>query len=114
MNAHELADLYSYRVDWSEEDDSFVARVTEWPSLMAHGESRAEALNEIVNAVSFAIEDCQDNGDAFPPPFRTREFSGRFNVRLPQSLHRELVTRAAEEGVSLNQLVTTALAKSVA
>lgn len=114
MNIQDMADLYSYRVDWSAEDEAFVARVTEWPSLVAHGKSREAALKEIVKVVSFSIEDCQESDDEFPQPFGAREFSGRFNVRLPASLHRELVTRAAEEGVSLNQLVTTFLAKSTA
>ncbi|MCP3887532.1 MAG: toxin-antitoxin system HicB family antitoxin, partial [Desulfobulbaceae bacterium] len=37
-------------------------------------------------------------------------FSGRFNVRVPESLHRQLVMAAAEEGVSLNRLVSDRLA----
>ena len=31
-----------------------------------------------------------------------RKFSGRFNLRLPQELHRDLVAAAAAEGKSLN------------
>jgi predicted HicB family RNase H-like nuclease len=34
-------------------------------------------------------------------------------VRIPRSLHRDLVRRAAEEGVSLNQFATVALARAV-
>jgi antitoxin HicB len=40
-------------------------------------------------------------------------FSGKFIVRIPRSLHRDLVRRAAEEGVSLNQFATVALARAV-
>lgn len=36
--------------------------------------------------------------------------SGKFVVRLPKSLHAALELEAAEEGVSLNQLVVTKLA----
>jgi hypothetical protein len=39
--------------------------------------------------------------------------SGRFVVRLPKSLHAALEREAAEEGVSLNQLVVTKLAVSM-
>lgn len=40
----------------------------------------------------------------------TPQKSGRFVVRLPKSLHAALEREAAEEGVSLNQLVVTKLA----
>jgi hypothetical protein len=40
----------------------------------------------------------------------TPKKSGRFVVRLPQSLHAALEREAAEEGVSLNQLVVAKLA----
>nr|WP_302848012.1 toxin-antitoxin system HicB family antitoxin [Paenibacillus sp. OK003] len=31
------------------------------------------------------------------------KYSGKFNLRVPRSLHRQLVERAAAEDVSLNQ-----------
>jgi hypothetical protein len=40
----------------------------------------------------------------------TPKKSGRFVVRLPKSLHAALEREAAEEGVSLNQLVVAKLA----
>jgi len=41
-------------------------------------------------------------------------FSGKFTVRLPKSLHQALVDRAEREGVSLNLFVTNALSRTVA
>ena len=38
-------------------------------------------------------------------------YSGRFLVRLPPETHRQLAIKAAEEGVSLNRLVSTRLAR---
>jgi hypothetical protein len=43
----------------------------------------------------------------------TPKKSGRFVVRLPQSLHAALEREAAAEGVSLNQLVVAKLAVSL-
>lgn len=37
-----------------------------------------------------------------------------FNVRLPESLHRALRELAEREGVSMNQLITQALAEKIA
>jgi predicted HicB family RNase H-like nuclease len=46
------------------------------------------------------------------PPLRPepKEYSGKFNVRIPKSLHAALVSEADAEGVSLNQLVLAKLA----
>lgn len=41
-------------------------------------------------------------------------FAGQWRQRVPKSLHADLVRRAANEGVSLNMLVTTLLADGLA
>jgi hypothetical protein len=51
--------------------------------------------------------------DSLPdPPIgpQRREYSGKFNVRVPKSLHASLASEAEAEGVSLNQLVVAKLA----
>ena len=45
-----------------------------------------------------------------PNPLSDRTYSGRFVVRVPPETHRDLVIKAAEEGVSLNRLVSARLA----
>jgi predicted HicB family RNase H-like nuclease len=42
-----------------------------------------------------------------------RTYSGKVNLRMPRSLHRDLARRAEEEGVSLNQFMVVALARAV-
>jgi predicted HicB family RNase H-like nuclease len=42
-----------------------------------------------------------------------KEYSGKFNLRLPTDLHAELAIRAASSGKSMNQLVTDLLAHSL-
>ena len=101
---------YLYSVVWSEEDDAFIGRVLEFPSLAAHGNTQAKALGEIRSVVQHAFEDLQDSGEEVPEPLNKRPYSGKLNVRLPKYLHRQLAIEAAEEGVSLNQLISTKLA----
>jgi HicB family len=48
--------------------------------------------------------DCNDHHE------RERGFSGRFPVRMPRYLHRQLTDIAQEQGVSLNQFMCTAAA----
>ena len=38
---------------------------------------------------------------------------GRFRLRLPESLHKQVKALAEQEGVSVNQFVTTALAEKL-
>jgi predicted HicB family RNase H-like nuclease len=42
-----------------------------------------------------------------------KTYSGKVNLRMPKSLHRDLARRAEKEGVSLNQFMIVALARAV-
>jgi len=103
------AEHYTYTVRWSEEDSAFVGRVAEFPSLAAHGHTLEAALAEIKFVVSEVLKDLTTSGEEIPEPFGKRKFSGKFVVRVPESVHRKLAIRATEEGVSLNQLVNSKL-----
>ena len=55
--------------------------------------------------------------DSFPEPdvrSSREEYSGKFVVRVPKSLHAALAAEAETEGVSLNQLVVVKLAVQLA
>ena len=56
------------------------------------------------------VEDMRENGESPPEPIADRAYSGKFLVRVPPETHRALALRAAEEGVSLNRLVSARLA----
>jgi predicted HicB family RNase H-like nuclease len=43
----------------------------------------------------------------------TKEYSGKFNLRVPTDLHAELALRAAAAGKSLNQWVADMLAQAI-
>ena len=51
------------------------------------------------------------NNEAIPEPLATKGFSGKFMVRVPPEVHRNLAIKAAEAGVSLNRLASSKLAK---
>ena len=54
------------------------------------------------------IETEYEEGRNIPEP-SFQEYSGKFNVRIPKSLHRALADAAAQDGVSLNQYVVMLL-----
>jgi predicted HicB family RNase H-like nuclease len=43
-------------------------------------------------------------------PLACRKFTGKFMVRVPPEVHRDLTVEAAEAGVSVNRLATVKLA----
>ena len=102
--------LYAYRVIWSSEDQEFVGTCAEFPSLSWLEEDQVDALRGIRRLVSETVEELEGNGESVPQPLSDRKFSGKFQVRISPTLHRELATKAAEEKISLNRLVGTKLA----
>jgi predicted HicB family RNase H-like nuclease len=104
------AEDYLFSVVWSPDDDAFVGRVLEFPSLVAHGDTQEDALREIRSVVEYALEDLGDGGETLPEPLSKRRFSGTLNLRMSKHLHRQLALEAAQEGISLNQWINAKLA----
>jgi predicted HicB family RNase H-like nuclease len=99
------AERYTYRIEWSQEDGIFVARCVEFPGLGAHGHSQEEALRQIKAAVAEALKWLRDEKRSAPEPLGTKKFRGHLTLRVPPEVHRELAIKAAEEKVSINQLI---------
>lgn len=93
---------YSINVQWSEEDECFVALVPEFPTLSAFGETREEALAEAKVALQGFIDIYQADGLPLPEPKCVPSHSGQLRIRIPKTLHGELAKEAERQGVSLN------------
>lgn len=92
------------------------ASVPELPGCFAEGATMEEALENLEDALELWLSAAVESGLEIPRPqgeVEPEEYSGRFSVRVPKSLHRRLATRADAEGCSLNQLVATILAEAV-
>ena len=94
-------------------DEGWFVQVKELRGCMSQGETREEALAMIQEAMEAWLEVALEDKLPIPEPKAEGEYSGKFVVRVPKSLHQELVERAAREGVSLNQYINVALARSV-
>ena len=91
----------------------FFARVLEFSGCMTQADDFAELGDMVEDAMRAWIETAQEDGQTIPEPWPIEAYSGRFVVRMPRSLHRQLVEAAEREGVSLNAYVTIALARVV-
>lgn len=101
---------YSFRVTWSAGDEEFVATCVELPSLSWLADTPEAALGGLRELVDEVVADMREAGEEVPEPLSTRHYSGKFQLRLGEELHRRLALEAAEQHLSLNQYVTRKLA----
>ena len=109
MKTQPTNDRYTYRVTWSEEDDQYVGLCAEFPSLSWLASTPEKALRGIRRVVASAVKDLKAHGGPVPEPLGSRRYSGKFMVRVPPEVHRQLAIEAAEEDISLNRLVSAKL-----
>lgn len=100
---------YTYRVTWSVEDDEYVATCLELPSMSWLASTQEDALHGLRDAIAEVVDDLEASGEPVPDPLSLRSYSGKFNLRVGEQLHRKLAIEAAEEHLSLNQYVVRRL-----
>ena len=81
----------------------YVSEVLELPGCSSTGDTEAEALESLNEAMEGYLQTKLDYGDPIPEPVTTEGFNGKFLLRLPKSLHRKLFYESQKEGISLNQ-----------
>lgn len=104
-------DRYTYRVTWSEEDGEYIGLCAEFASLSWLAPEPEAALHGIRQLVADVVVNLQKNGEPIPEPLAAKKFSGRFMIRIPPELHRQLALEAAESGISLNRLASNKLSR---
>ena len=104
-------DRYAYRVIWSEGDREYVGLCAEFPGLSWLAKTPEAALKGIRKVVAEGVKIMEADEDPIPEPLSHKKYSGKFSVRIPPDIHRDLAIQAAESGVSLNRLVSAKLTK---
>jgi predicted HicB family RNase H-like nuclease len=104
-------DKYTYRITWSEDDQEHVGLCLEFPGLSWLAKRPGAALQGIQRVVMKSIHELRQNGEIPPAPISGKSYSGKFVVRIPPQVHRALAIKAAEEGVSLNRLISAKLCR---
>ena len=81
----------------------------EFPSLSWLARTPEAALKGIRKVVAEGIEIMKADGDSIPEPLSNKKYGGKFSVRIPPELHRDLSIQAAEASISLNRLISANL-----
>jgi predicted HicB family RNase H-like nuclease len=105
----QISDRYTYRITWSPEDKEYVGLCAEFPSLSWLSDNPEAALSGIRDVVAEAVEEMRLKGESPPLSLASKRFSGKFVVRIPPDEHRKLAIQAAEQGISLNRLISAKL-----
>ena len=88
----------------------YFAKVQELTGCVSDGETIEEVFANIYEAMKGWIETKLESGFPVPKPLDYENYSGKFVLRLPKSLHAKLVAEAEQEGASLNQYALYKLA----
>ena len=106
---------YPFRIEplAADEGGGFVIRFPDLPGCMSDGATYEETIENGREAFHSWIEAQLADGKPIPRPNEGAE-PAKFVQRLPKYMHARLIERAAQEGVSMNSLVTVFVAEGLA
>ena len=100
---------YIAQIEPDLEDGILVGKVMNTRDIIGfHGNTIAEAIQSFHTVIEEYLEDCKKRGINPNKPY-----SGRFNLRVPPTLHSEVAAAAVRNGKSLNQWVIEVLDHAV-
>jgi predicted HicB family RNase H-like nuclease len=101
-------DGYKAKIEYDPELDQFRGEILGLNgSADFYGKSPASLRKEFKHSLKVYLEVCEEKGIA-----PTKEYSGKFNLRIPPRLHAEIAARATAAGKSINQWVSEILKRS--
>jgi len=94
-------------------DGGYVVEYPDLPGCLTQAETLEEISPMAEEARRLWLRAAYEQGLPIPAPSYPETYSGKFNVRVPRSLHRRLAEQATEDGISLNQLIVALLSESL-
>ena len=105
--------MYPVKIFYSEEDKGYIATIPDLLGCSAFGNTEEEALKEVKIAQQLWLKAAQSENRHIPRPTSEIGYGGKILLRTPKSLHQQLMEKAKEEGVSLNQFILYLLSQNV-
>lgn len=93
-----------------ESGEYYYSKILELPGCQTNADTIEELDKNIQEAKELWIEDALEDNEYIPEPVND-SYSGKFTLRLPKTLHENLIYLAKNEGVSLNQYILYKLSK---
>ena len=96
---------YKAKIDYDPEIDMFRGEILGLNGgADFYGKTPDELRQEFGKSLKVFLDVCKEKGIE---PYK--EYSGKFNLRIPPELHAEIASRALAEGKSLNQWIVEAI-----
>jgi predicted RNase H-like HicB family nuclease len=97
---------------YEDPEGGFVAEIEDLPGCLTQGETLEEVHAQIDDARRGWLKVAYEEGLEISLPRTDQEYSGKFIVRLPKYLHKQLAQNARKDGISLNQYVISILSSN--
>ena len=94
-------------------EGGYVGYIPELKGCITQSETKAGILDMLEDAKACWLETALEEGINIPEPQNEDKYSGKFNLRIPKSLHKTLALAEKREGVSLNQMAMFAIASGL-
>jgi antitoxin HicB len=107
---------YPYKIEKVSKEDGggYFMTYPDLPGCMSDGDTLEETLSMGEDARISWIETAIVLGKDISEPYSYMDnYKGRITVRVPKSMHKELIDEAKEEGISLNQYLIYLLGKGM-
>lgn len=96
-------------IEYEPEQKIFTGEVIGLRSVLTfQGRTPEEIEKSFRDTIDLYLEMCEEDGVT-----PERPYSGKFNVRIPSDLHREIVLQASAEKKSINEWVIDAFERSI-
>ena len=106
-------DKYIKLVEWSEEDQCYVGSIPGFLDECCHGDDEEKVYHELKIILKEWLDIYEKDGIALPSATASKNFSGKFILRVSKNAHKALYVRALQAKTSLNQYCKSILENSL-
>ena len=96
-------------VEWSEEDQCYIGRALGLTLGGIHGKNEFKVYEKLGTLVDEWIQLYDKEDTPLPPSTAGKKYSGRFNIRVGETLHERLTVESLKVSESLNTYCVKAL-----
>ncbi|MCR6545683.1 type II toxin-antitoxin system HicB family antitoxin [Dehalobacterium formicoaceticum] len=97
---------YPFTVRPDLDDGGYIVEFPDLRYCVGTGDTTEDAIKDAVIAKAEWIKAAYEDNINIPDPGSAEEYNGRISLRIPKSLHRNIVESAKKEGVSANQFIS--------
>lgn len=102
-------DGYKAKIEYDPELDQFRGEILGLNgSADFYGANPKQLRSEFKKSLAVFLEVCKEQGIS-----PQKEYSGKFNLRIPPSLHKQVATKASAQSKSINQFVHELIENSI-